>query len=56
VRLLSVVSVLCLSVCAHAASGVNLAGLKMGKTVSGPDLTTKDLRGKCVLVVYWGTH
>ena len=48
--------ILCLSAASAQASSVSLGGLKVGKTVVGPDQGTKELRGKCVLVVYWGTH
>jgi hypothetical protein len=37
----------------HATS---INDLMLGKHESGPNLTPKDLKGKVVLVVYWGTH
>lgn len=33
-----------------------LTGLEPGDTVFGPNLGTKDMTGKLVLVVIWGTH
>ena len=39
-----------------AASAMTLEDLVPGKTVSGPNLTTKDLKNKVVFVVYWGTR
>ena len=38
------------------AWGMTLDDLSVGKTVSGPDLSLSDLKGKVVLVEYWGTH
>lgn len=42
-------------VCA-SASAMTLSDLTAGTTVAGPKLTPKDLKGKVVFVVYWGTH
>lgn len=36
--------------------GMTITDLAIGKHVSGPNLTAKDLKGKVVYVVYWGTH
>jgi len=44
-----------LATSAHAAS-MSLDDLNTGKTVSGPELSVKDMKGKVVFVVYWGTH
>ena len=38
------------------AFGMTLSDLTIGKHVTGPNLTQKDLKGKVVFVVYWGTH
>ena len=55
-RLSLLAIVLCALTASAHASSVSLAGLKPGKTAIGPDLQPKDLKGKCTLVVYWGTH
>ena len=55
-RLSLVAVVLCALTATANAASVSLAGLKLGKTAVGPDLQQKDLKGKCTLVVYWGTH
>ena len=44
-----------LAASAQAAS-MTLDDLQTGKTVNGPDLSVKDMKGKVVLVMYWGTH
>ena len=43
---------------AYSASAFSMSidDLTPGKTVSGPDLAVKDMKGKVVYVVYWGTH
>ena len=38
------------------AWGMTLDDLTIGKHASGPQLSAKDLKGKVVFVVYWGTH
>ncbi|HLX62158.1 MAG TPA: hypothetical protein VKX17_12830 [Planctomycetota bacterium] len=49
---------LCLAVCVAcaSASAMTITDLNIGKHASGPNLTQKDLSGKVVFVVYWGTH
>jgi thiol-disulfide isomerase/thioredoxin len=42
--------------CATASAAMTLSDLTPGKTVHGPDTSLKDLKGKVVFVVYWGTH
>lgn len=39
-----------------SASAMTISDLNIGKHGSGPNLTPKDLNGKVVFVVYWGTH
>jgi len=38
------------------AWGMSLDDLIVGKTVHGPNHTLKDLKGKVVVVEYWGTR
>ena len=38
------------------AMAMTLDDLTPGTTVSGPNLTVKEMKGKVVYVVYWGTH
>lgn len=38
------------------AVAMTIDDLSPGKTVSGPNLTVKDMKGKVTLVMYWGTH
>jgi len=38
------------------ASGMTLDDLVVGNTVHGPKLSLEDMRGKVVLVEYWGTR
>jgi hypothetical protein len=45
-----------LAVCCAVASAMTLDDLSPGKTVDGPALTLKEMKGKVVYVVYWGTH
>ena len=45
-----------LLVCCAAASAMTLDDLSPGKTVSGQALTLKEMKGKVVLVYYWGTR
>jgi len=45
-----------LLVCCAAASAMTLDDLSPGKTVSGPALTLKEMKGKVVYVYFWGTH
>ena len=35
---------------------MTLDGLTTGKTVFGPETSIKEMKGKVVYVVYWGTH
>lgn len=44
-----------LLVCASARA-ITINDLTLGKTDSGPNHALKDLKGKVVLVVFWGTH
>jgi len=39
-----------------SASAMTITDLGIGKHAFGPNLTQKDLNGKAVLVVFWGTH
>jgi hypothetical protein len=39
-----------------SASALTLDDLSAGKTVCGPNLSVKDMKGKVVFVNYWGTH
>lgn len=57
-RINMLASLTCLAALSGAAMGgdISLDGLTPGKTCSGPDLKTKDLTGKLVLVVIWGTQ
>ncbi len=48
--------ILAILVACVPAFGMTLTDLTIGKHVSGPNLTQKDLKGKVVYVVYWGTH
>jgi hypothetical protein len=41
---------------AVSASAMTLDDLSPGKTVLGPNLSVKDMKGKVVFVNYWGTH
>jgi hypothetical protein len=52
-RMLALASILAACVPAMA---MTLDDLTPGKTVSGPDLTVKEMKGKVVYVVFWGTH
>ena len=47
---------LALIVAAASAEELTLDNLTMGKTLAGPDLAIKDLKGKVVYVVFWGTR
>ena len=38
------------------ASGMTLDDLTLGKTASGPNLSVADMKGKVVLVMFWGTR
>ena len=38
------------------ASGMSLDDLTPGKTVCGPNLSAADMKGKVVLVMFWGTR
>jgi len=38
------------------AFGMTLDDLTPGKTVSGPNLSVADMKGKVVLVMFWGTR
>lgn len=39
-----------------AAAAMTLDDLIPGKTVSGPNLSVKEMKGKVVFVLFWGTH
>jgi hypothetical protein len=39
-----------------AAQAMTIDDLTEGKTVLGPKLTAKEMKGKVVYVEYWGTH
>ncbi len=39
-----------------ASAAMTLDDLLPGKTVSGPNLAVKDMKGKVVFVEFWGTH
>ena len=39
-----------------AAQAMTLDDLDPGKTISGPNLLTREMKGKVVYVEYWGTH
>lgn len=49
------IAVAMLVICA-AAHATSLNDLIIGKTEAGPNHAMKDLKGKVVLVVFWGTH
>ena len=53
VRTLVLASLIAISL---PAAAMTLDDLSPGKTVSGPNLTTKEMKGKVTLVMYWGTH
>ena len=55
---MKITSVLVAAICAIPALsfGMTLDDLTTGKTVSGPDVSLKDMKGKIVFVDYWGTH
>jgi hypothetical protein len=38
------------------ANAMTLDDLVPGKTVLGPNLSVADMKGKVVLVEFWGTH
>jgi len=42
--------------CCAMASAMTLDDLSPGRTVDGPTLTLKDMKGKVVFVNYWGTR
>lgn len=42
--------------CVPAMAALSIDDLVPGKTVSGPNLTVKDMKGKVTLVMYWGTR
>ena len=42
--------------CCSVASAMTLDDLSPGKTVHGPNLSLKEMKGKVVFVLYWGTH
>jgi hypothetical protein len=42
--------------CCPVASAMTLDDLSPGKTVHGPNLSLKEMKGKVVFVLYWGTH
>jgi hypothetical protein len=52
---LALTCALALTASANAAS-MSLDDLQPGKTVNGPELSVKDMKGKVVFVIYWGTH
>jgi len=45
-----------LLLCSPLVLGMTIDDLKPGKTVVGPNLSTADMKGKVVLVEYWGTR
>jgi len=45
-----------LALCCAAAPAMTLDDLSPGKTVHGPALTLKEMKGKVVFVYYWGTR
>lgn len=48
---------LALACCATlSAADMTLDDLRVGTTVSGPEATLNDMKGKVVYVIYWGTH
>jgi hypothetical protein len=42
-------------VCCAVASAMTLDDLVVGKTVHGPNLTLKEMKGKVVFANFWGT-
>jgi len=42
--------------CVSSMAAMTTTDITPGKVVSGPPLSAKDLKGKVVLVLYWGTH
>ena len=42
--------------CVSSMAAMTANDITVGKVVSGPKLDAKDLKGKVVLVLYWGTH
>ncbi len=42
--------------CVPAMAAMSIEDLSPGKTVAGPNLTAKDMKGKVTLVMYWGTR
>ena|GEM_PF-3220599 len=49
-------TVVLMVVCVSSHAAMTLSDLTPGKTVSGPDLSLKEMKGKVVLVDYWGTR
>jgi len=39
-----------------ACQAMTIDDLSPGKTITGPNLTLKDMKGKIVLVVFWGIN
>jgi hypothetical protein len=39
-----------------ACAAMTIDDLSPGRTVSGPNLSVKDMKNKVVLVMYWGTR
>lgn len=54
-RAWTVAAALCLAI-PSLAGAMTLDDLTIGKTVSGPNPTKEELKGKIVLIEYWGTH
>ena len=38
------------------AAAMTIDDLTPGNTISGPNLSVKDMKGKVTLVMYWGIH
>ena len=49
-------SVLSVALFSSWAAAMTLDDLTVGKTVHGPGLDLESLKGKVVLVEFWGTH
>jgi len=54
--MLKSISILALAILALPAFAMTIKDLQPGKTVSGPSLTVDEMKGKVVIVMYWGTN
>ena len=48
--------ILALLLLSASAFAMTINDIVPGKHIAGPNLSAKDLKGKVVYVVYWGSH